>query len=328
MSSTQLSGGTFSSFFKSFFAPQRSPHTPNLPPPKPPLAIRVPARFQVESDWHLEHDLTLSAYAIWEKSFPFSGDFLLLAGDCGRVNPNNLPNSTIAADHQTAYKGMLSRISKNYKHVFLISGNNEPKTLRGGPRIAETMLSLKSFESDIPNLTVLEKQSADISGLGYDSTILGCTLWSRLRSDAAPGAGDAGQWTGETDAEHNARFEHSLAWLRAEVKRVRKERPSHRIIIMTHHAPTMRWSAQNNRQDGGREFYGGRRDIREARLHLIHERSSRAGTVVLTGWPRRDHDLMSVELPSNVYIIVASNCLEVPVVFLVEHAQGSLRLDW
>jgi hypothetical protein len=113
---------------------------------------------------------------------------------------------------------MLSRISKNYKHVFLISGNNEPKTLRGGPRIAETMLSLKSFESDIPNLTVLEKQSADISGLGYDSTILGCTLWSRLRSDAAPGAGDAGQWTGETDAEHNARFEHSLAWLRAESK--------------------------------------------------------------------------------------------------------------
>ena len=90
---------------------------------------------------------------------------------------------------------MLSRISKNYKHVFLISGNNEPKTLRGGPRIAETMLSLKSFESDIPNLTVLEKQSADINGLGYDSTILGCTLWSRLRSDAAPGAGDAGQWT-------------------------------------------------------------------------------------------------------------------------------------
>jgi hypothetical protein len=71
---------------------------------------------------------------------------------------------------------------------------------------------------------------------------------------------------------------------------------------------------------------GGRRDIREARLHLIHERSSRAGTVVLTGWPRRDHDLMSVELPSNVYIIVASNCLEVPVVFLVQHAQGSLRL--
>jgi hypothetical protein len=64
MSSTQLSGGTFSFFFKSFFAPQRSPHTPNLPPPKPPLAIRVPARFQVESDWYLEHDLTLSAYAI------------------------------------------------------------------------------------------------------------------------------------------------------------------------------------------------------------------------------------------------------------------------
>jgi hypothetical protein len=69
ISFTQLSGGTFSSFFKSFFAP-------NLPPPKSPLAIRVPARFHVESDWHLEHDLTLSAYAIWEKSFPFSGDFL------------------------------------------------------------------------------------------------------------------------------------------------------------------------------------------------------------------------------------------------------------
>ncbi|PMD21476.1 hypothetical protein NA56DRAFT_703662 [Hyaloscypha hepaticicola] len=113
MSSIQLSGGTFSSFFESFFAPQRSPHTPNLPPPESPLAIRVPARCQ-------------------EKSFPFSGDFLMLAGDCGRVNPNNLPNSTIAADHQTAYKGMLSRISKNYKHVFLISGNNEPRTLRGG----------------------------------------------------------------------------------------------------------------------------------------------------------------------------------------------------
>ena len=223
---------------------------------------------------------------------------------------------------------MLSHISKNYKHVFLISGNNEPKTLRGGPRIAETMLSLKSFESDIPNLTVLEKQSADISGLGYDSTILGCTLWSRLRSDAALGAGDAGQWTGETDAEHNARFEHSLAWLRAEVKRVRKERPSHRVIIMTHHAPTMRWSAQNNRQDGGREFYGWPTGYSRSAPSPDSRVQQPRRTVVLTGWPRRDHDLMSVELPSNVYIIVASKCLEVPVVFLVQHAQGSLRLDW
>jgi hypothetical protein len=105
--------------------PSSNPSSPpNLLPPKPPLAIRIPARFRVESDWHLEHDLTLSAYAIWGKSFPFSGD-------CRRVNHNNLPNSTIAADHQTAYNGMLSRISKIYKHVFLISGNNEPKTLRG-----------------------------------------------------------------------------------------------------------------------------------------------------------------------------------------------------
>ena len=73
---------------------------------------------------------------------------------------------------------------------------------------------------------------------------------------------------------------------------------------------------------------GGRRDIREARLHLIYERSSSARTVVLTGWPRRNHDIVSVEFPSNVYIIIASNCLKVPVVLLVEHAQGSLRLDW
>jgi hypothetical protein len=52
---------------------------------------------------------------------------------------------------------MLSRISKNYKHVFLISGNNEPKTLRGGPRIAETMLSLKSFESEYPEFDCVGK---------------------------------------------------------------------------------------------------------------------------------------------------------------------------
>lgn len=44
MSSTQLSGGTFSSFFKSFFGPQRFPHTPKTSPRHPcpsPLPSRI-----------------------------------------------------------------------------------------------------------------------------------------------------------------------------------------------------------------------------------------------------------------------------------------------
>lgn len=145
---------------------------------------------------------------------------------------------------------MLEELCKNYRHVFLIGGNNEPKCLQtdGGPRLIDSVEALKGFERDVGNLTVLEEQSADLSGLGYDITILGCTLWSKIRDDAAPESGDVGGWTGETNEAHNLRYEQSYQWIKNEVLRIRRERPSHRIIIMTHHAPTVRGSAQPRRE--------------------------------------------------------------------------------
>ncbi|KUJ15343.1 uncharacterized protein LY89DRAFT_686104 [Mollisia scopiformis] len=260
----------FDHFTSWFGAAPASPPPPPPPPPRATATSNLPpaiqngagannlVRFQIESDWHLEQAQFFDLeYRVFRANFPAPqpGDILLLAGDCGRVNLGTAraANGSLSEfDYFAAYQRVLQEdFAPTYRHVFLIGGNNEPKTLPLGPILEESIVKLKSMENAIPNLTVLENQSADLSGLGHDITILGCTLWSRIREDAAPASGDAGTWTGETNAAHNERFERSYQWLKDEVARVRRERPTHRIIIMTHHAPTIRESGQPGR-DGTR----------------------------------------------------------------------------
>jgi hypothetical protein len=68
------------------------------------------ATFQVESDWHLEQSADGAEYSTWDKDFPVNGDFLLLAGDCGRVNPWTKAGTIV--DHFKLYEEMLTRASQ------------------------------------------------------------------------------------------------------------------------------------------------------------------------------------------------------------------------
>ncbi|KAF8864005.1 hypothetical protein BDZ45DRAFT_551116, partial [Acephala macrosclerotiorum] len=203
--------------------------------------------FQVESDLHFEQSTNATEYSTYD--FPHTADFLLLAGDIGRVNPMG------GVDHAVLYQNFLRRMGKHYKHIFLIEGNNEP---RGREHLlADSNAKLKAFELNNPKLTFLEEKSYDMSKFGLDITILGCALWSKIRADAASGTSDGNNaWKGNSTKEHNARYEKSIKWIRSEVLRIRKERPSHRIIIMTHHAPSIRGTCQQE-EDSSREYFSG-----------------------------------------------------------------------
>lgn len=40
--------------------------------------------------------------------------------------------------------------------------------------------------------------------------------------------------------DHNAQHERDVAWLQQEIRDIRNERPRRRILVITHHAPTVR----------------------------------------------------------------------------------------
>ena len=171
--------------------------------------------FQVESDWHLEHQG--GTYDTWDKDFsPNNGaDILLLAGDCVSVRE----------EHLEKYEAILTRLATRYKAILLVSGNNE---LKGNKTLDVSMARLEDMEKQGGRIWVLEKKALRLDGV----TVLGCTLWTCIRDDAARTSGDLAQWPGEVNIAHNTRYAESLEWLREAVARVRRVRPDDRIVIL------------------------------------------------------------------------------------------------
>ncbi|KUJ07735.1 uncharacterized protein LY89DRAFT_725494 [Mollisia scopiformis] len=199
--------------------------------------------FQIESDLHLEGGPNrFDPYEFY--TFPHIGRFLLLPGDIG----------SLKATHATRYKTFTDRMRKEYDHVFLIAGNAEWKN--GNVSMSDTLSTFKKLpfddigETPTPGrLTVLENETYDMeTEYGLNITILGCTMWSKIRADAPRGAGDGASINGNSQAAHNARYEESIAWIRRTVLEVRHNKPNHTIIVMTHHAPTIRGSGQKRRE--------------------------------------------------------------------------------
>lgn len=196
--------------------------------------------FQVLSDLHLEINQQYSSYEI-----PVCANTLILAGDVGRLTDYD------------GYLEFLQKQTERFETVFLVLGNHEfykesfttalekAKQLEREPSLNGRLILLHQRRYDIPDSHV---------------TILGCTLWSKVPIEAKDivksKIQDFRQIQDWTIDDHNAAHDADHAWLLREIQSICKENQKLRkqdqprsILVVTHHAPSLRKTSSSRHEN-------------------------------------------------------------------------------
>ncbi|KAF2803166.1 phosphoesterase [Mytilinidion resinicola] len=180
--------------------------------------------FQILSDLHLEVGQQYSSFSI-----PPSAPYLILGGDIGRLVDYN------------SYLSFLAQQTAQFEEVFLVLGNHEFYELGYSTGLANAR-KLESEPVLGGKLILLHQTRYDVPKSSF--SILGCTLWSQIPESARPRVQTAlnhfRKIEGWTIDSHNAVFDTELAWLKGQVDRQHEQR---KILIVTHHAPTIEETA-------------------------------------------------------------------------------------
>jgi predicted phosphodiesterase len=160
---------------------------------------------------------------------------LVLAGDIGRL-----------IDYDS-YLAFLARQTQGFEKVFLVLGNHEfyglsftagleqARKMEIEPILNKRMILLHQKRFDVPNSFI---------------SILGCTLWSKIRDDARQvvqmRVKDFEKITDWSVVNHNAAHEADISWLRGQIAHIQKayksnpkKQPESTVFIVTHHAPSI-----------------------------------------------------------------------------------------
>ncbi|KAH9928347.1 uncharacterized protein B0H18DRAFT_1118030 [Fomitopsis serialis] len=186
---------------------------------------------QLLSDLHLE--IERGSQPLYQYDFPASAENLALLGDIGWTRDERL------------FLWLEVQLLR-FKHVFFVSGNHEPyiSTLEESAgtieAFAKRMTDARSADPSKGEFIFLNRTRYDLSPT---LTILGCTLWSALDPENI----DILVW-GLTDFKRIDDFNPDtysechivdLAWLRQSITDIRTNEPERRIVVFTHHAPTI-----------------------------------------------------------------------------------------
>ena len=189
-------------------------------------------KFQLMSDLHLETPQARPSYSDF-KIQP-QCPYLALLGDIGNVGDSRL-------------FAFLEEQLHNFQIVFYLLGNHEPygtsrqtaqTTLR---TFANKMEELRSTRgSTIGQFVFLDQTRFDVSAA---VTVLGCTLFSRISDDqrrsVALFCSDFSEMEDWSIDAHNAAHESDVRWLNEQVEQTTREEPHRKIVVFTHHSPTM-----------------------------------------------------------------------------------------
>ncbi|TVY84054.1 hypothetical protein LSUE1_G002691 [Lachnellula suecica] len=186
------------------------------------------------SDLHLEGSQ-------YDYDIPRRAPYLVLAGDIGNA---------IRSQDIDRYEYFLGKLCARFLAVFVVLGNNEPKGSAGAPdgwtKAVKELRKMEAKSVMEGRLHFLDNNHFNFAE--YNVTIMGCTLWSRLRRDQPRAAGgDRASIKGWTMETNNANFERSYRWIKNTVPRVRGD-AKHRIVVITHHPPCFGTSEATHEQ--------------------------------------------------------------------------------
>ncbi|EAW07345.1 Ser/Thr protein phosphatase superfamily [Aspergillus clavatus NRRL 1] len=191
------------------------------------------ASFQLISDIHLEAP---RAYDLFD--IPAQAPYLALLGDIGNV---------IDDGFFTFIEAQLQK----FQVVFVLLGNHEPyrsdwATARARVRKFSDSIRQKSQQAQtkcpakLGEFVFLDQTRYDLSS---EVTVLGCTLHSKIVETQQERVSwmlndfySIKHWTVE---DHCAAHEADLTWLNNQVTKIARSDPHRKIVILTHHSPTM-----------------------------------------------------------------------------------------
>ena len=191
-------------------------------------------KFQIMSDLHLE---THSSY---DFDFPKTAPNLALLGDIGHIGNDELFR-------------FLERQLGRFEVVFFLLGNHEPYHLKisfAKHRVLSfaTRMEKKhvSGELSVGKFVFLDHTRFDLDD---NVSVLGCTLYSRVPPEQARAVQsrlvDFKDILGWDVGDHVDAHLEELAWLNKKVKEIEAAEPNRRIIVFTHHCPTIDDRANN-----------------------------------------------------------------------------------
>ena len=184
--------------------------------------------FQILSDLHLEAPRAYDLYTI-----PSEAPYLALLGDIGTFQ------------HPGLLKFLDQQLSK-FEIVFFLLGNHEPYHTSW----AEAKRRIHLFERQIsqkrkqnPNLGQFVFLDQTRYNINDHVTVLGCTLHSKILDEQlehlSTGLNDFYHIEGWDVHVHRQAHVEEVQWLNAQVEAICKNEPQRRIVIFTHHSPTI-----------------------------------------------------------------------------------------
>ncbi|TEY84019.1 hypothetical protein BOTCAL_0023g00400 [Botryotinia calthae] len=188
--------------------------------------------FQILSDLHLEVCSQYYTFAITPVA-----PYLILAGDVGRL-----------IDYE-GYLAFLAKQTAQFEKVFLVLGNHEFYHLSHTSALEQAQ-RLENEAVLNGKLVLCHQKRWDIELGDSHTTILGCTLWSKIDDGAREAVQTRIKDLEKIDSwsidDHIAAHMFDLTWLSNQVTNIqnqnkfRAEGESERkILVITHHAPTV-----------------------------------------------------------------------------------------
>jgi hypothetical protein len=208
-------------------------------------------KIQIISDLHLESPKAYDHYEIT----PVAPNLALL-GDIGCIR-------------DPGYLDFITAQLKQFRIVFHVLGNHEPY----GSSWDSVITKLRDFQeqnrrqrTEDPSLGeyILLNQN-EYHLLEHKITILGCTLFSHVPEvsleDVSFGLNDFFSIDAWTVEDHVSAHARDLTWLNSRVSALAQERPSDKIVIFTHHSPTIDPRTVNPRTAGNKIASGFATDL-------------------------------------------------------------------
>lgn len=208
---------------------------------------------QILSDLHLESPKAYDFYEIKP-----SAPNLALLGDIGCVcDPD--------------YLTFLTTQLANFRIVFHLLGNHEPL----GSTWDAAIKTLRSFQEQnrqerarspgpgVGEYVLLDRDEFHLPS--HNLTVLGCTLFSdvpaRSTADVSFGLNDFFRIGGWTVEQHVRAHRRDVAWLNGRVAAIAREQPGRRVVVLTHHSPTVDARTVNPRFAGSKISSGFATDL-------------------------------------------------------------------